>query len=100
MVRSFTTSDATRYRLQISANSTYYVAFAVWQGKLGESSDFKSVSQWYTITVSNKAPLGSVTTAPSGQVNAPLAAAVAVGTLITGLVIGIIVRSRPQRSRS
>src|SRR5579884_1688495 len=44
MVRSFTTSQASSYRVQLATGSSYFIAMAVWQGKLGESAEFKSVS--------------------------------------------------------
>ncbi len=100
MVRSFTTIDAaSRYRVQLATGSSYYIALAVWQGRMGESSDFKSVSLWYNLTVSEKpasshASLSTTsTTSVLGQVSTPLAIAVATGVLIAGLVIGTVLRS-------
>jgi DMSO reductase family type II enzyme heme b subunit len=90
MVRSFTTSDASQYRVQLQSGSSYFIALAVWQGKLGESSDFKSVSQWYNVTVSSLAPPPPVTS--PGGVTVPLAIAVAVSALIVGIAIGTIVK--------
>ncbi len=100
MVRSFTTSQAANYRVQLTSGSSYYVAFAVWQGKLGESSDFKSVSQWYTLTVSGASIPKSTTTttsASTGGISLPLASAVAIGVLIVGLAIGTVVRSPSKK---
>lgn len=101
MVRSFTTSDAQNYRVQLRAGSSYFAALAVWQGKLGESADFKSVSQWYNVTISN-APAPTSSSSPgastsNGGVTTPLAVMVAVATLIVGIVIGTVVRSSPKR---
>ncbi len=101
MVRSFTT-DAAHYRVQLATDSTYYVAFAVWQGKLGESSHFKSVSQWYTLTISDKpvtGPGGPQTTSssPTPGVSVLLAAAVAAGTLIVGFAAGSVIRQGRRR---
>lgn len=94
MVRSFTTSDPT-YRVQLATGSTYYVAFAVWNGKLGESSHIKSVSQWYTITISDETPAVPLTSAPAQTgITTTLAAAVGMGLLIVGVIIGLTVRPR------
>ena len=98
MVRTFATPDPT-YRVQLATGSTYYVAFAVWNGKLGESSHLKSVSQWYTITISDQTP----TLPPVAQVQtgiAPtLAAAVGIGLLIVGVIVGIMLRQRPREDK-
>jgi Ethylbenzene dehydrogenase len=97
MVRAFQTSDASSYRAQLKTGSPFYVALAVWQGKLGESSNLKSVSQWLTLTISNSGAQSEIasttTTNVSGEVSVPLAAAVAAAVLIAGLVIGTIIRS-------
>jgi cytochrome b558/566 subunit A len=98
MMRSFTTQDS-QYRVQLATGSSYFVAFAVWQGKLGESSDFKSVSQWYNLTVSAQA-IASRTTTTTGGISLPLASAVAVSVLIVGLVIGSVIRSPAKRAES
>ncbi|SRR5579875_1207661 len=97
MVRSFTTSDAPQYRVQLKTGSSYFMAMAVWQGKLGESAEFKSVSQWYNITISSLAPPSSpspspVIPNPAGSVTIELAIIVAVSALIVGIVIGTVVR--------
>jgi DMSO reductase family type II enzyme heme b subunit len=96
MVRSFTT-DAAPYRVQLATNSTYYAAFAVWQGKSGESSNFKSVSQWYTLTISDKPVASSSNTSPSSGVSLFLAATVAAGTLIVGFAMGSVIRHGRRR---
>ena len=116
MVRAFTVSGASQYRVQLQSGSTYYAAFAVWQGRLGESSHLKSVSQWYTITVSDSAVASSgtasttvasnastvtvtaETSASAGGVSFSLALVTAVATLIVGLVAGIV--ARPIRESS
>ncbi len=97
MVRSFTTSDAPQYRVQLKTGSSYFMAMAVWQGKLGESAEFKSVSQWYNITISSLAPPSSpspspVIPNPAGSVTIELAIIVAVSALIVGIVMGTVVR--------
>jgi Ethylbenzene dehydrogenase len=100
MVRSFTTSDSA-YRVQLTTGSMYYVAFAVWNGRLGESSHIKSVSQWYTITISNQTPV-LPTTAPvptQKGITADLAAAMGIGLLIVGIIIGITVRRKPREDK-
>jgi DMSO reductase family type II enzyme heme b subunit len=92
MVRSFTTSDP-KYDVQLSSGSSYFVAFAVWNGRMGESSDFKSVSQWYNLTISARATSTlHVSSTNTGSVTLPLAAAVGIGALIVGLLVGTIIR--------
>jgi hypothetical protein len=95
MVRSFTTSQASSYRVQLATGSSYFIAMAVWQGKLGESAEFKSVSLWYNLTVSSHiAPSKAITaSSPSSGVPISLASAVAVASVIVGLVIGTVLRS-------
>jgi hypothetical protein len=94
MVRSFTVSDASQYRVQLKTGSNYYVAFAVWNGKLGESAHVKSVSQWYDLTISDQmpptAPVTIAQLTPTG-ISATLAGVVGFGLLIVGLVIGAII---------
>lgn len=97
MVRSFTTSDP-QYDVQLSTGSSYYIAFAVWNGKLGESLDFKSVSQWYNITISSSPSPSTHSTTTGGPVTLPLATAVAIGALIVGLIVGTVVRM-PRSSK-
>lgn len=91
MVRSFTTSRATGYCVQLQPGASYDTGFAVWNGRLGESAAYKSVSQWWTLTVSNQ----TVARAPSPSAGVPLnlAAAVGVGLLLVGVMIGAVVRS-------
>ena len=98
MVRSFTTSDSS-YRVQLATGSTYYVAFAVWNGRLGESSHLKSVSQWYTLTISGQtlATQQVVVPATEAGISPILAAAVGLGLLIVGMVVGIAVRQKPEK---
>jgi cytochrome b558/566 subunit A len=94
MVRSFTTSDSS-YRVQLTRGSTHYVAFAVWNGKLGESSHLKSVSQWYTITISDQtAPIPPVAPTTQTGISPTLAAAAGIGLLVVGMIIGIAVRQK------
>lgn len=95
MTRSFTT-DASSYRVQLATNSTYYVAFAVWNGKMGESADFKSVSQWYSFTVSDLAPSVPPVPAQTYGVTPLLAAAVGAGAGVVGVVIGVALRNRVE----
>jgi len=97
MVRSFTT-DASQYRVQLATGTAHYVAFAVWNGKLGESAQIKSVSQWYTLTISNQAPSSAPIAAltPSG-ITAMHAGVLAISMLIVGLVIGLL--AKPRRTR-
>ena len=95
MVRSFATSDP-MHQVQLKTGATYYTAFAVWNGLLGESAHIKSVSQWFTITVSDSPPpyLSTTLTGQTPAVAPTLAAAVGLGLLITGIIIGIAVRSK------
>jgi hypothetical protein len=101
MVRSFTQSDASNYRVQLATGSTYYVAFAVWNGKLGESSHIKSVSQWYTLTISDQVPTPAPQPTPPTQGGVPVtqAAATGVGLLIVGIIIGITMRPKSKQSK-
>ena len=95
MVRSFTTSDP-QFQVQLTTGGTYYAAFAIWNGKLGESAHIKSVSQWYTLTISDKPP-PYLSTTPISQalgISPTLAAVVGIGLLITGVIIGIVVRPK------
>jgi len=91
MVRTFTASQTGAYCVQLSAGSTYFTAYAIWNGRLGESSAYKSVSQWYTLTVSNQTVAQAPP--PTGGVPLNLAAAVGVGLLLVGVMIGAVVRS-------
>jgi hypothetical protein len=107
MDRSFQTYDnASNYRVQLSTGSSYFVAMGVWQGRMGESSDIKSVSLWYNLTVSGQSPASTIPTTSitsssnSGEVSVPLAAAVAAAVLIAGLVIGTVVRSPSQGKKT
>jgi DMSO reductase family type II enzyme heme b subunit len=98
MVRSLSTSDQ-MYRVQLATGSTYYVAFAVWNGKMGESSHLKSVSQWYTLTISDQPPPASYAPpTPQPQTNAGispmLAAVVGIGLLLVGVILGVTVRPK------
>jgi hypothetical protein len=91
MVRSFTTSQASAYCVQLTTGVPYYVAFATWNGRLGESAAYKSVSQWYTLTLSNQTVAAAP--APTGGISLTIAAGVGLGMLFVGLIIGAIVRS-------
>jgi hypothetical protein len=99
MVRSFTAEDS-QYRVQLQVGSTYYVAFAVWNGLLGESAHIKSVSAWYSVTISNQSPPSTSTTSsgPQPQLGIPvdLAAAVGLGLLLVGVVIGLVARAKTK----
>lgn len=98
MVRALTVSQDSSYRVQLAVGSSYFVGFAVWSGKLGESLHIKSVSQWYNVTITNQAPyIPPLTTSSSGGVSLALAAATGAGLLIAGLAIGIVVR--PERKK-
>jgi hypothetical protein len=104
MVRAFTTSDAGNYRVQLRTGSSYFIAMAVWQGRMGESSQLKSVSQWYNLTISaqgtaSKSTASISSSAISAGITTGLAAAVAVSALIVGLVIGTIVRGMPRTQK-
>jgi cytochrome b558/566 subunit A len=98
MVRSFSTSDPT-YRVQLATGSTYYVAFAVWNGRMGESSHIKSVSQWYTLTISDEAPSVPITAQSQTGIAPTLAAAVGIGLLLVGMIIGVTIRPKTREDR-
>ena len=99
MVRSFTAEDS-QYRVQLQAGSTFYVAFAVWNGLLGESAHIKSVSAWYSLTISDQSPpsTSSTSSGPQPQLGIPLdlAATVGLGLLLVGAVIGLVARSKTK----
>ncbi len=91
MVRSFTTSQTNPYCVQLTSGVSYYVAFATWNGRLGESSAYKSVSQWYTLTISNLT--AAQAPAPEGGISLTVATGVGIGMLLVGVMIGAVVRS-------
>jgi len=95
MVRALTVHEASNYRVQLFPGSSYYFAMAVWQGRLGESSEFKSVSQWYNLTISAQSPSVQTTstTSTTGGVSTTLAAAAAAAALVIGALIGTVVRA-------
>jgi cytochrome b558/566 subunit A len=93
MIRSFTTSAA-RYRVQLAMGASYFVAFAVWNGRLGESAEFKSVSQWFNLTITNQPPMSPP--AAVGGISPTLAAVVAAGTLIAGVAVGMVLRWKQE----
>lgn len=101
MVRSYTTSDS-QYQVQLTNGAKYYVAFAVWNGRLGESAHIKSVSQWYTVTISDQPPPVQTTTmatVAAGNVSVNETVAVALGMLIIGVVVGLLIRPLEGRGR-
>lgn len=91
MARSFGTSRGTPYCIQLQPGGTYDAGFAVWNGRLGESAAYKSASQWWSVVVSNQ----TIAQPPPAQGGVPLnlAAAVSVGLLLVGIMIGAVVRS-------
>jgi hypothetical protein len=95
MVRSLIVPQDAKYRVQLSTGSTYFVGFATWNGKMGESSHIKSVSQWYKFTLTNQAPPAPA--AAAAGVSLTLAAAAGVGLLVVGLIAGLIVK--PERKK-
>jgi hypothetical protein len=95
MVRPFAMSQATNYRVQLTVGSKYFVGFAVWNGRMGESSHIKSVSNWYSLTVSNQSP--SVPAPSGGGISLTLAAASGVGLLAAGLIVGTLIK--PERKK-
>ena len=99
MVRAFNPSDAAGYRVLLANGASYFAAFAIWNGRLGESAHIKSVSQWYNLTMSNQTPPTPTTQPTVGGVSPTLSAVVAIGLLIVGVVIGILARPKPKRSR-
>lgn len=98
MVRALTVSQDPTYNVQLSVGQTYFVGFGVWNGKMGESAHIKSVSQWYSLTVSNEpAPTPAV---PAAGVSLILAAATGAGLLIVGTIIGVAVRPEKKKPGS
>jgi hypothetical protein len=95
MVRPLLVPEDTQYRVQLAVGSTYFVGFAVWNGKMGESQHVKSVSQWYKFTLTNEGP--PVVPATVGGVSLTLAAATGTGLLAVGLIVGLLIR--PQKKR-
>jgi ethylbenzene dehydrogenase len=95
MVRPLTVSQDSNYRRQLSIGSSYFVGFAVWNGRMGESAHIKSVSQWYSLTISNQTPSSPAT--PAGGVSLTLAVAAGGGLLVAGVIIGFVVK--PERKR-
>jgi hypothetical protein len=94
MVRVFTT-DAPNYRVQLVTGRSYYVALAVWNGKLGESADFKSISQWYNFTMSDQTPTPpSAVSSVVSQVDITVLSVVGFGMLVAGFLIGVAVVAR------
>jgi hypothetical protein len=95
MVRPLTISQDSQYRVQLSVGSQYFVGFAVWNGRMGESAHIKSVSQWYSLTVSDQAPTTPPT--PAAGISLTLAIAAGGGLLLAGMVIGVLVRPEKKR---
>jgi ethylbenzene dehydrogenase len=95
MVRQLVVPQDAKYRVQLAVGSTYFVGFAVWNGKMGESSHIKSVSQWYMLTVTNLAAPAPPATAAG--VSLTLAAATGIGLLVVGLIAGLTIR--PERKK-
>ena len=95
MVRPLLVPQDSQYRVQLSVGSSYFVGFAIWNGKTGESSHIKSVSQWYKFTLTNQAP--PTLRATVGGVSLTLAAATGTGLLAVGLIVGLLIR--PQRKK-
>jgi len=57
MVRQMgTPAGAGNYEVDLQPNSTYDVAFAVWQGYYGENAFIKSISTFITVEISNSPP--------------------------------------------
>jgi|SRR5579875_382121 hypothetical protein len=88
MTRSLQTPQGgSPYLVNIQPGSTYDVAFAVWQGYLGENAFIKSISTFQTIYLSTQAPPSIVI--PGQGIAGPLTPYELV-TLI-GLVLALIV---------
>lgn len=97
MVRPLVVLQDVPNNVQLNVGSSYFVGFAVWNGRMGESQHIKSVSQWYTLAVSNLSPPSNLASSPSGGVSLTLAAAAGGGLLLAGLIIGIVLK--PERKR-
>ncbi len=97
MVRPLVVQQDARYRVQLTVGSTYFVGFAIWNGRMGESQHIKSVSQWYKLSVSNQA--APAAPAPTGGVSLTLATATGIGLLVTGLVVGLMIKPERKKPR-
>ncbi len=91
MVRSFTTPQTAPYSVQLVPGTSYYTAYAIWNGRLGESAAYKSVSTWYNLTLSNETVAQAP--GPTGGVPLTIAVAAGLGLLLVGAMIGAVVRS-------
>ena len=96
MIRPLVVPQDAKYRVQLATGSTYFVGFAIWNGKMGESSHIKSVSQWYKLAVSNQSPIAPPTV--TGGVSLTLAAATGTGLLVVGIIAGLMIK--PERKKS
>jgi len=97
MVRPLTVLQDAKYRVQLAVGSTYFVGFAIWNGRMGESQHIKSVSQWYKLSVSNQASPSAPT--PTGGVSLTFAAATGIGLLVTGLVVGLVIKPEGKKPK-
>jgi len=79
-------ANGSPYLVNMSAGSTYDVAFAVWQGYLGENAFIKSISTFQTLFVSNQRPPSVVE--PGEGLVGPLTAPELV--TIVGLLISLL----------
>ena len=95
MVRPMQVAEDSQYRVELSTGSTYFVGFAIWNGKMGESAHIKSVSQWYKFTITNQSP--QTPPASVGGVSLTLAVASGTGLLIIGVIAGLMIK--PERKK-
>jgi hypothetical protein len=95
MVRPMQVSEDSQYRVELSAGSNYFVGFAIWNGKMGESAHIKSVSQWYKFTLTNQSPPTPL--AAVGGVSLALAVASGAGLLVVGVIAGLMMRSEKKK---
>jgi cytochrome b558/566 subunit A len=75
----------------ITVGNTYYVAFAVWQGKLGETLFDKSITpSFLQLTLVNSPPTSTTSSAAPSLLSSPSAIVTIVGTIIAVLVVIVI----------
>lgn len=75
----------------ITVGNTYYVAFAVWQGKLGETLFDKSITpSFLQLTLVNSPPTSTTSSAAPSLLSSPSAIVTIVGTIIAVLAVIVI----------
>jgi cytochrome b558/566 subunit A len=79
------------WMVNITTDKTYYVAFAVWQGKLGETLFDKSITpSFLQLTLVNSPPTSTTSSAAPSLLSSPSAIVTIVGTIIAVLAVIVI----------